>query len=50
LPSECWIPRARLVAQLGLEQLQRGETADCASLVPFYLRRSTAEERAAPAE
>jgi tRNA threonylcarbamoyladenosine biosynthesis protein TsaB len=50
LPSECWIPRARLVAQLGLEQLQRGETADCASLVPFYLRHSTAEERAAPAE
>jgi tRNA threonylcarbamoyladenosine biosynthesis protein TsaB len=50
LPPECWIPQARLVARLGLDQLQRGETADCATLVPFYLRRSTAEERAAQAK
>jgi len=45
LPVETWAPRARIVARLGLEQLERGEAADCATLVPFYLRRSAAEER-----
>jgi tRNA threonylcarbamoyladenosine biosynthesis protein TsaB len=45
LPADCSTPRARVVAQLGLEQLVRGEAADCAALVPFYLRRSAAEER-----
>lgn len=50
LPAECWTPRALVVAQLGLEQLARGRTADCATLVPFYLRRSAAEERKLRAE
>ncbi len=45
LPAEAWTPRAAVVARLGLEQLERGEQADCATLVPFYLRRSAAEER-----
>jgi tRNA threonylcarbamoyladenosine biosynthesis protein TsaB len=45
LPPENWIPQARVVAQLGLEQLARGDAADCATLEPFYLRRSAAEER-----
>jgi len=50
LPAEAWTPRARVVAQLGLVQLERGDTADCATLVPFYLRRSAAEERKAKVE
>ncbi len=50
LPADCWTPRARIVAQLGLEQLARGQAADCATLVPFYLRRSAAEERKMRAE
>jgi len=50
LPPDRWIPRARIVAQLGLEQLVRGEAADCATFVPFYLRRSAAEERKMRAE
>jgi hypothetical protein len=50
LPADCWTPRARVVAQLGLEQLARGQAADCATLVPFYLRRSAAEERKMRAE
>jgi tRNA threonylcarbamoyladenosine biosynthesis protein TsaB len=47
LPAEDWTPQARIIAQLGLEQLNRGEWADCATLVPFYLRKSAAEERKA---
>jgi tRNA threonylcarbamoyladenosine biosynthesis protein TsaB len=50
LPADCWTPRARVVAQLGLEQLARGQAVDCATLVPFYLRRSAAEERKMRAE
>jgi tRNA threonylcarbamoyladenosine biosynthesis protein TsaB len=50
LPAEAWTPRARVVAQLGLVQLERGDAADCATLVPFYLRRSAAEERKASVE
>jgi tRNA threonylcarbamoyladenosine biosynthesis protein TsaB len=50
LPSEAWTPRARVVVQLGLFQLKRGDAADCATLVPFYLRRSAAEERQARVE
>jgi tRNA threonylcarbamoyladenosine biosynthesis protein TsaB len=45
LPPTCWTPHARVIAQLGLGQLERGDRADCATLVPFYLRRSAAEER-----
>jgi tRNA threonylcarbamoyladenosine biosynthesis protein TsaB len=45
LPAETWTPRAHVVAQLGLRQLEEGQEADCATLVPFYLRRSAAEER-----
>jgi tRNA threonylcarbamoyladenosine biosynthesis protein TsaB len=45
LGAETWTPLARVVAQLGLGQVERGETADCATLIPFYLRRSSAEER-----
>jgi tRNA threonylcarbamoyladenosine biosynthesis protein TsaB len=45
LSPETWIPRARIIAQLGQEQLARGDAADCATLEPFYLRRSAAEER-----
>jgi tRNA threonylcarbamoyladenosine biosynthesis protein TsaB len=45
LSAEYWTPRAPVVARVGGEQLERGDTADCATLVPFYLRRSAAEER-----
>jgi tRNA threonylcarbamoyladenosine biosynthesis protein TsaB len=45
LTSEFWTPGARTIAQLGLSQLERGDAADCATLEPFYLRRSAAEER-----
>jgi tRNA threonylcarbamoyladenosine biosynthesis protein TsaB len=45
LPPELWTPHARTIAQLGLRQLDQGEVADCATLEPFYLRRSAAEER-----
>jgi tRNA threonylcarbamoyladenosine biosynthesis protein TsaB len=47
LPPENWIPQARVIAQLGQEQLARGDAADCATLEPFYLRRTAAEERRA---
>jgi tRNA threonylcarbamoyladenosine biosynthesis protein TsaB len=45
LPPAAWTPHARVIALLAVEQLARDETADCATLVPFYLRRSAAEER-----
>ncbi|HET6325032.1 MAG TPA: tRNA (adenosine(37)-N6)-threonylcarbamoyltransferase complex dimerization subunit type 1 TsaB [Planctomycetaceae bacterium] len=50
LPVETWTPRAAVVARLGLGQLDRGDRADCATLVPFYLRRSAAEERKSRSE
>jgi tRNA threonylcarbamoyladenosine biosynthesis protein TsaB len=50
LPAEAWTPRAPVIARLGLEQLERGDRADCATLVPFYLRRSAAEERKSKSE
>ncbi len=46
LSEEFWIPTARQVARLGARQIEHGETADCATLEPFYLRRSAAEEKA----
>jgi tRNA threonylcarbamoyladenosine biosynthesis protein TsaB len=45
LATDTWTPRARVVAQLGGRQLEEGQAADCVTLVPFYLRRSAAEER-----
>jgi len=36
-------PSASSVAEIALERLKEGLTADVASLVPFYLRRSEAE-------
>jgi tRNA threonylcarbamoyladenosine biosynthesis protein TsaB len=50
LSSETWTPRAAVIARLGLGQLERGDRADCATLVPFYLRRSAAEERKSRSE
>jgi tRNA threonylcarbamoyladenosine biosynthesis protein TsaB len=50
LPAETLTPRAQVIARLGGEQLERGDTADCATLVPFYLRRSAAEERKSSSE
>jgi len=41
-PSEM-TPSASSVAEIAIEKLQEGITADPASLVPFYLRRSSAE-------
>jgi tRNA threonylcarbamoyladenosine biosynthesis protein TsaB len=45
VPSELWAPTARAIAEIGAAQIERGELADCASLEPFYLRASAAEER-----
>jgi tRNA threonylcarbamoyladenosine biosynthesis protein TsaB len=46
LPESVWTPSARAVAEIGARQIARGLVADCATLEPFYLRRSAAEERA----
>lgn len=45
-PVECDIPQARHVATIGARQIAAGQTVDCWSLEPFYLRRSAAEEKA----
>jgi tRNA threonylcarbamoyladenosine biosynthesis protein TsaB len=45
LPPAWWLPTARTIAQIGARQIERGELADCASLEPFYLRASAAEEK-----
>jgi tRNA threonylcarbamoyladenosine biosynthesis protein TsaB len=45
LPENLWTPRARVVAEIGLRKIERGELADPEQLEPFYLRRSAAEER-----
>ena len=49
LPETLWTPRARTVATIGALQIERGLSADCAALEPFYVRRSAAEEKADPA-
>jgi tRNA threonylcarbamoyladenosine biosynthesis protein TsaB len=49
LPESAWTPSPRTVAQIGARQIARGLLADCATLEPFYLRRSAAEERDDPA-
>jgi len=46
LPESAWTPSARTIAQIGARQIAEGRLADCATLEPFYLRRSAAEERA----
>ncbi|MEX0717396.1 MAG: tRNA (adenosine(37)-N6)-threonylcarbamoyltransferase complex dimerization subunit type 1 TsaB [Planctomycetaceae bacterium] len=38
-------PRAATIARLGRRQVERGDIADAATLEPFYLRRSAAEEK-----
>jgi len=48
LPEAAWSPRARIVASIGRRQIERGDLADCATLEPFYLRRSSAEEKRDP--
>lgn len=44
-PEEFWIPKAAVIAQLGLSQAKRGEFADPVTLEPLYLRPSEAEEK-----
>ena len=44
--AEFDIPQARHVATIGARQIAAGQTVDCWSLEPFYLRRSAAEEKA----
>ncbi len=46
LPEATWIPSARQAAAIGARQIQRGVVADIATLEPFYVRRSAAEEKA----
>jgi tRNA threonylcarbamoyladenosine biosynthesis protein TsaB len=48
LPETAWTPSAHAVAAIGARQIARGLLANCATLEPFYLRRSAAEERADP--
>lgn len=43
-PEECACPRGLVLARLGRERLQAGETTDPRTLVPLYLRRSEAEQ------
>ena len=45
-PPEYDTPQARHVATIGARQIAAGQTVDCWSLEPFYLRRSAAEEKA----
>jgi tRNA threonylcarbamoyladenosine biosynthesis protein TsaB len=47
LPFEHYSPRGAVVAQMGWEGLQRGETADLPELEPFYIRPSDAERKSA---
>ncbi|MGB9595831.1 MAG: tRNA threonylcarbamoyladenosine biosynthesis protein TsaB, partial [Candidatus Poribacteria bacterium] len=37
------LPRASVIAELGLSKLKAGETADLASSEPLYIRRADAE-------
>ncbi len=46
-PREAWHPRASAVAQLAWLRYARGDRDDPWRLVPEYLRRSAAEEKAA---
>lgn len=44
-PDSTWIPRAAMVAQIGLRAFHDGRQSDCWSLVPEYYRESAAVER-----
>jgi tRNA threonylcarbamoyladenosine biosynthesis protein TsaB len=46
LPESAWTPTARKAAQIGARRTRLGLTADIATLEPFYVRRSAAEEKA----
>lgn len=46
-PRESWPPAARTVARLAAAKYAAGERSDVWSVVPFYLRKSAAEERIA---
>ncbi|MDA1163048.1 MAG: tRNA (adenosine(37)-N6)-threonylcarbamoyltransferase complex dimerization subunit type 1 TsaB [Planctomycetota bacterium] len=45
LPEEMWIPRAAQVARIGERLAAHGQFADPFELEPFYLRKSSAEEK-----
>lgn len=45
LEPACREPRAATIARLGRMQVEAGRVADPATLEPFYLRRSAAEEK-----
>ena len=45
LPFETYAPRGGVVALMGWERLQAGESADLQQLEPFYIRPSEAEVR-----
>lgn len=42
-PPACRLPSAATLGELAQQALERGEVADAATLVPFYVRRSEAE-------
>lgn len=44
-PSEKMVPSPAAVAFLGMDRASRGEFSDAAGLVPFYIRRSEAENK-----
>ena len=44
--STAWTPSARLVAEIGASRIEKGVNDDFWSLLPDYLRRSAAEEKA----
>jgi tRNA threonylcarbamoyladenosine biosynthesis protein TsaB len=46
LPRELWTASAAIVAQLGRQMLDRGEATAADRLVPVYVRRPEAEEKA----
>jgi tRNA threonylcarbamoyladenosine biosynthesis protein TsaB len=46
LPQKAWTPLAGQVAAIGARQIERGLTAEVATLEPLYLRQSAAEEKA----
>ena len=45
LPETLWNPCASQVAAIGERQAERDDLADATQLEPFYLRRSSAEEK-----
>jgi tRNA threonylcarbamoyladenosine biosynthesis protein TsaB len=39
------MPRASSIAAAGFTEYNRGDTKDCFSIKPFYIRKSNAEEK-----